>query len=72
MSEFCIFGLRLIEGIDKEEFRNRFELDIDELYKNSIEEHRNNGLLIDDGKYLRLSDKGLDLANLVELDFLPL
>ena len=71
ISEFCIFGLRLIEGINKEEFKDRFKEDINHLYKESIEKHKSNGLLIDDDEYLRLSDRGLDLANIVEIDFLP-
>lgn len=71
MAEFCIFGLRLVEGIDKREFKDRFGVDIKVLYKDPIEKHKNSDLLFEDDRYLKLTDKGLDLANIVEVDFLP-
>lgn len=69
ISEFCILGLRLIHGIDKEEFKHRFGIEIDEIYRKQIDKHVNGELLIEDEKSIRLSRKGLDLSNLVELDF---
>ena len=71
MAEFCIFGLRLMKGIDKGEFRNRFNLNLSENYKNTIDKHKRTGLLFEDDHNISLTDKGLDLANLVEVDFLP-
>ncbi|MDR7870191.1 MAG: radical SAM family heme chaperone HemW [Tissierellaceae bacterium] len=71
IAEFCIFGLRLIKGIDKNQFKNRFNLDINDLYRDAIKKHKESGLLMEDDNFIRLSDKGLDLANLVEVDFLP-
>lgn len=71
MAETCIFGIRLVEGIDKKEFSNRFDLDIKSIYKNSIDKHKEAGLLYEDDRHIKLTDKGLDLANLVEIDFLP-
>ncbi len=71
MAEFCIFGLRLIKGIDMLEFKNRFNIDIEDLYGDAIKKHKGNGLLLEEENHIRLSDKGLDLANLVEVDFLP-
>ena len=71
IAEACIFGLRLVEGIDKREFNNRFDVDIKSLYENSINKHKKAGLLYEDENSLRLTDRGLDLANLVEIDFLP-
>ncbi|MBC8590781.1 radical SAM family heme chaperone HemW [Wansuia hejianensis] len=70
ISEFCILGLRLIEGINKKEFRNRFHINIEDIFKDQIAKHINNSLLIEDQDSLHLSPKGLDLANLVEVDFL--
>lgn len=71
MAEACIFGLRLVEGIDKREFKDRFGVDVTVLYKDSVNKHKNSELLLEDDNYLRLTDKGLDLSNIVELDFLP-
>ena len=71
IAEYCILGLRLIRGIDKREFTDRFKFNIKDIYGEIIEKHKKNGLVVEDERTLRLSDKGLDLANLVEVDFLP-
>ncbi len=71
IAEYSIMGLRLTEGILKEEFYNRFNESLYNIYEDIIHKHINNGLLLDDGKSVRLTDKGLDLANLVEVDFMP-
>ncbi len=71
MAETCIFGLRLVEGIGKKDFKDRFGIDVGVLYRESIDKHKKNGLLYEDNNYLKLTDKGLDLANIVEVDFLP-
>lgn len=71
IAEYCIMGLRLINGIDKIEFKNRFELDIETKYGDIIKKHRLNGLLVNDDKNIRLTSKGLDLSNIVEVDFMP-
>lgn len=70
ISEYCIFGIRLIRGINKGDFLERFKIDIYDIYKDEINKHIKNGLLIDKDGHIFLSDKGLDLANLVEVDFL--
>lgn len=70
IEDYCIFGLRKIRGINKERFLHRFAIGIEELYADVIEKHVYNGLLIDDGQSIRLTEKGLDLSNLVEVDFL--
>lgn len=71
IGEYCIFGIRLIKGIDKEEFKNRFRQDIYRIYGPIIRKHIENGLLLDDSNYIRLTNKGINLSNLVEMDFLP-
>ena len=71
MAEFCIFGLRLIEGINKKEFKERFNADISDIYYGTIDKHKKSGLLIEDNNFINFTNKGLDLANLVEIDFLP-
>ena len=70
IEEYCILGIRKINGIDKEEFKKRFNVDIEAIYKDPIVKHTNRGLIIDNGKAIRLTKKGLDLSNLVEVDFL--
>lgn len=70
ISEFCIMGLRLIRGIDKDLFRNRFKKDIKHFFKKEIEKHCRDGLIIEEDNFIRLTEKGLDLSNIVEMDFL--
>ena len=70
ISEFCIMGLRKISGINKIEFKNRFNKEIEELYKDIIEKHVKSGLIKNDFKNISLTQRGLDLSNLVEVDFL--
>lgn len=71
IAEYCILGLRLNEGIDKEGFRNRFEIEIDEKYKDIIIKHQKNGLIHNSKNNIKLTSKGLDLSNIVEVDFIP-
>lgn len=70
IEEYCILGLRKIKGIDKNEFKKRFNVEIEDIYGDVINKHIKNGLIIDDGRSIMLTKKGLDLSNLVEVDFL--
>ncbi len=70
ISEFTIMGLRLIKGIDKELFKNRFHRDIYYYYKENIKKHIDNKLLVEDDSHIKLTDRGMDLSNQVEVDFL--
>lgn len=70
ISEYSIMGLRLIDGIDIEEFRDRFDLNFKDLYGKAIDKHIKDGLLLEDKSRIYLSSKGLDLANMVEVDFI--
>lgn len=70
ISEFCILGLRKISGINKVEFKNRFKIEIEESYKDIIHKHEKNGLIVNNSNNIQLTKRGLDLSNLVEVDFL--
>ncbi|MDR7857104.1 radical SAM family heme chaperone HemW [Tissierella sp.] len=70
IGEFSILGLRKIKGIDKIEFENRFGMKIETIYKDIINKHESNGLISSNTDYIFLTKKGLDLSNLVEVDFL--
>lgn len=70
IDEFCILGLRKIVGINKKEFKNRFGIEIENIYKDIINKHVSNGLIYNSVEYIKLTKKGLDLSNLVEVDFL--
>ena len=71
IAEYLILGLRLVQGIDKKDFFNRFGVSIDNIYREIFNKHKKNGLIYIDDKNIRLTEKGLDLCNLVFVDLLP-
>ena len=70
MSEFMFLGLRKTAGISKSEFKKIFTFTVENIFGKIIEKHIKNELLLDDGGFLRLSDRGLDISNYVISDFL--
>ncbi|NLL81534.1 MAG: oxygen-independent coproporphyrinogen III oxidase [Tissierellia bacterium] len=71
IAEYCIMGLRLKSGIIKSEYLNRFGEDIDKRYRKIIKKHVHNNLIKEDYNSIVLTNKGLDLSNQVEVDFIP-
>jgi len=70
MAETMFLGLRLIEGINMAAFERRFGVPVDGAFGRAIARHKATGLLtVDDGR-LKLSPRGLLLANEVFVDFL--
>lgn len=67
--EFMLLGLRLLQGVSSEEYRNRFGICMDESFGTVLEKHLRSGLLIRNGDRIRLSPKGIDFANIVFRDF---
>lgn len=70
IEEFIFMGLRMIEGISKEEFKRRFKLDIYEIYNKEIKKNIENGLLLEVGDSLKLTERGIEFSNLVMSDFI--
>ncbi len=70
MAETMFMGLRLLRGINLEAFRERFGIGADEVYAKEIAHLTADGLIERAGKYLRLTEKGLPLANTVFAEFL--
>jgi len=70
LSEAMILGLRKLNGVSKIDVKEKLGYDILEVYSSEIDKLLRLGLLIRDGDMLRLSEKGLDLANQVFLEFL--
>lgn len=70
IEEFIFMGLRMIEGISKEEFKRRFKLDIYEIYSKEIKKNIENGLLLEVGDSLKLTERGIEFSNLVMSDFI--
>ncbi|AQR89366.1 radical SAM family heme chaperone HemW [Clostridium saccharobutylicum] len=70
IEEFMFMGFRMIEGISIDYFKERFNKNIYEVYKEVIEKNINEGLLIYDSGKLYLSSKGIELSNYVMSDFI--
>lgn len=70
MEEFMFLGLRKIDGISKAEFEKTFSKNIEDMYGKVIQENVLNGLLVDDGDVIKLTDRGVDISNVVMADFL--
>lgn len=69
MKEYMMLGLRKIEGVNIHLFKNKFNQDPLSLFKPEIDKLTNEKLILIDGSYIKLTDKGLDLANLVWEEF---
>lgn len=64
MYEFVMLGLRKTKGISKNEFINRFAINIKDKYPN-INKLINDNTLIEDNEFIRISDDKLYVMNLV-------
>jgi oxygen-independent coproporphyrinogen-3 oxidase len=72
MGETLMLGLRLIEeGVGRSSFRDRFELDLDQVYGPIIDRLIVQGLLEANSDRLRLTPRGRLLGNRVFAEFLP-
>ncbi|MDU1643522.1 radical SAM family heme chaperone HemW [Peptoniphilus harei] len=69
MNEFVMMGLRLNSGVDLDEFNEKFNENFLKIYEQEIEKNLKSNLIILDDDNLKLTEKGRDLSNLVELDF---
>ena len=70
MKEFMMLGLRKIEGVSIKEFKNRFTLNPIFVYRKELEKLVTEELIEIDGDKIKLTNKGLDLANLVWEEFI--
>ena len=69
-NEYVILGLRKIEGLNIIDFENKFKINFDSLYKNKINKLISMGLIYLHDNYVKLTDKGIDLANIVWEEFI--
>ena len=64
-----LLGFRKIEGISIQEFKSRFVANPIYLYHEQLEKLTKEGLIEIDGNSIKLTKKGIDLANLVWEEF---
>ena len=70
MEEFMFMGLRMREGIDEADFERRFNKKIDVVYKKILDKHIETELLIRNLGRIYLTEKGVELSNMVMSDFI--
>lgn len=70
IGETMILGLRLMQGVDEAAFEAAFGTGLHDIYGDVIEGYCRQGFLQDDGKYLSLTEKGIDVSNWILADFL--
>lgn len=67
--EYMLLGLRKIEGVSIQEFKNKFVANPVFLYHEQLEKLVKEELIEIDGDNIKLTNKGLDLANIVWEEF---
>ncbi len=70
LEEALFTGLRLTRGIDVDAVRTRYGVDVWDIYRRQLEQFLEAGVLIYDGRLLRLSRAGMLLANEIMAKFL--
>ncbi|MGB8452055.1 MAG: radical SAM family heme chaperone HemW [Anaerocolumna sp.] len=70
MEEFMFLGLRMCAGVRKDEFNRRFGQSIQAIYGDIIKRSETEGLLKEKMGKLYLTDKGIDVSNMVMSRFL--
>ena len=69
MNEYMILGLRKVDGISIQKFENKFNENPIMIYKKELQKLHEEKLVIIDGDIIKLSNKGLDFANIVWEEF---
>ena len=70
MAEYMFLGLRMTDGVSRSGFDTRFGRSMDDVYGHQIKGCVRDGLIIDKGDTLILSEKGTDISNYVFAQFL--
>ena len=63
MSEMMFMGLRMIKGVDKNKFYDRFFVNLNEYYEKEISELKKEGFMLENDRYVYLTKKGLTYGN---------
>ncbi len=70
MAEFLFLGLRKTRGISTREFAENFGRDIGEVYEKPLRKLENGGWLKREGDRVLLTERGMDVSNMVFVEFL--
>jgi len=70
MEEFMFLGLRMCRGIEKAEFKRRFQCDIETIYGDVMKRLVSQGVLAEAEGRVFLTPRGIDVSNVVLAEFL--
>ncbi len=70
MNEYMMLGLRKINGVNIQEFKNKFNTNPIIIYSKVLDKLNHEGLIEVDNDSIKLTNKGIDLANLVWEEFI--
>lgn len=70
ISEFMMMGLRTQKGVCNQEFKKRFGVEINDIFKSETEKFIKLGLMNYDGSCYSLSDRGFDISNSIMCEFI--
>lgn len=70
MEEFMFLGLRMTCGVSREDFKERFNKDIYEVYAPVLNKHIDQGYMAEIGDRIILTDTGIDVSNYILADFI--
>ena len=70
IEEFMFLGLRMMAGVSRREFRLRFGKDMYEVYGPILNKYINDGYMETDSDRVWLTDKGIDVSNVILSDFI--
>lgn len=70
MEEFMFLGLRMMEGISKEKFKQEFCVSIKEVYGKQLQSFLRQGFLKEEGDRITLTESGINVSNMIFSEFL--
>ena len=70
MEEFMFLGLRMTNGVSKEDFQRKFEKDMFDVYGEVIYKYIREGYMLDTGDRVQFTDRGIDVSNYILSEFL--
>lgn len=69
-AEYIMLHLRLTDGVDKKEYKEKFKSDFDEKYIKQIKKYENGGFAVNTDERFYLTDNGVFVSNTVISDFI--
>ncbi len=74
MAETMFLGLRMVNGVSESLWMEAYHRSLTSVYGDVLEKHIGNGLLewteVEEERFIRLTEKGMDVSNYVMADFL--